>query len=44
MHENDSEDIVDDTDTVTLIVPIAVFDTFERSLLPTLEFERYYDD
>ena len=29
---------------MTLIVPIAVFDTFERSLLPTLEFERYYDD
>ncbi len=44
MHENESEDLGDDPDTVTLIIPIAVFDTFERSLLPTLEFDKYYDD
>lgn len=29
---------------LTLIVPVSVFDTFERSLLPTLEFEKYYDN
>jgi hypothetical protein len=44
MHENDSEDLADDADTVTLIVPISIFDTFERSLLPTLEFDKYYDE
>jgi hypothetical protein len=36
MHENESEDFGDDSEMVTLIVPISVFDTFERSLLPTL--------
>jgi hypothetical protein len=28
----------------TLIIPITVFDKFQQSLLPTLEFEEYYDD
>lgn len=48
MHENDDfnedEPIDGDDGIVTLIIPVAVFDTFERSLLPTLEFEKYYDN
>lgn len=47
MHENDDieDDPAEETEgTVTLIIPVAIFDTFERTLLPTLEFERYYDN
>ena len=46
MHENDEfdDDAGDEGDVVTLIVPVSVFDTFERTLLPTLEFEKYYEN
>ena len=39
MHENDDfddEQMDGEDGVVTLIVPVGVFDTFERSLLPTL--------
>ncbi len=39
MHENedfDDEQVDGEEGGVTLIVPVSVFDTFERSLLPTL--------
>ncbi len=39
MHENDDfdeEPIEENDGVVTLIVPVATFDTFERTLLPTL--------
>lgn len=47
MHENEDfdDDQADETDgVVTLIIPVSIFDTFERSLLPTLEFEKYYEN
>jgi len=43
MHEGDY-DIQDEEEAPTLVVPISLFEKFQQSLLPTLEFEEYYSD
>jgi|688.fasta_scaffold1404160_1 hypothetical protein len=44
MHDSDYDIPEEEEEVPTLIIPISVFDKFQQSLLPTLEFEEYYDD
>lgn len=38
MHDSDYDIPEEEEEVPTLIIPIAVFDKFQQSLLPTLEF------
>lgn len=44
MHDSEYDIREDEEDIPTLIVPIHIFDKFQKSILPTLEFEEYYED
>lgn len=44
MHDNEEENHDEEETVTTLVIPIVVFDQFERTLLPSIEFERYYDE
>lgn len=44
MHEGDYDVKEEEEDVPTFIVPVQAFEKFQQNLLPTLEFEQYYDD
>jgi hypothetical protein len=43
MHENDEEPAECDASPNPVVIPAAVFDMFEKTLLPSVEFEVYYE-
>ena len=43
MHENEEEPREEEEVQTTLVLPASVFDQFERQLLPSIEFETYYE-
>ena len=44
MHDGDYQVKEEEQDVPTFVIPVASFEKFQTSLLPTLEFEQYYDD
>ncbi len=44
MRESDDSDPLEDQVTVAVVVPVDLFDKFERSILSAIEFEAYFQD
>lgn len=44
MHDGDYDIKDDEEEAPTFIIPVSSFEKFQQGLLPTLEFEQYYDD
>lgn len=43
MHDCDEEPRDEEEAPTTLVIPTAIFDQFEKQLLPSIEFEVYYE-
>ena len=44
MHDRDYDIKNDEEEGPTFNIPVSSFEKFQQGLLPTLEFEQYYDD
>lgn len=43
MHENDEDPIQGEEAPSPLVIPTAVFDAFQKSFMPSIQFETYYE-